>query len=128
MMAIETKRLLIIPCDREVLKAAISGNETLASKIKANVHENWTEFGIGALQYSLDRLTENFDDANWWTYFPIHRQDNILIGSGGYKGKPTKEGTVEIGYEIAQDYRNRGLATELAKGLIGNAFKDDRVK
>ena len=127
-MNIETKNLKLIPCDTEILKSAIQGNEILATKINVTVQENWTEFGVGALKYSLDRLTESEEEKNWWTYFPIHKQDNKLIGSGGYKGKPTTEGTVEVGYEIASGYRNRGLATEMTKGLIENAFRDDRVK
>lgn len=125
---IETKNLKIIPCDKTILKSAIQGNETLAKKLNVTVPNNWTEFGIGALQYSLDRLTENEEEKNWWTFFPVHKHDNTLIGSGGYKGKPTSEGTVEIGYEIAPAYRNRGLATEMAMGLIENALRDERVK
>ena len=124
----ETINLKLIPCDTEILKSAIEGNELLAKKINATVQDNWTEFGIGALQYSLNKLAESEEEKNWWTYLPVFKQDNKLIGSGGYKGKPTKDGTVEIGYEIVPTYRNRGLATEMAKGLIGNAFRDERVK
>jgi len=102
--------------------------KSLQRAINVTVPDNWTEFGIGAFQYSLDRLSENTDEKDWWTYFSIHKQDNKLIGSGGYKGKPTSKGTVELGYEIAPDYRCRGLATEMTKGLIENAFKDQRVK
>lgn len=128
MMTIETKNLQLIPCDTEILIAAIQGEEILAKKINVTVQDNWTEFGVAALQYSLDRLTDSEDEKNWWTYFPIHKHDNKLIGSGGYKGKPTNDGTVELGYEIAPGYRNRGLATEMTKGLIENALKDTRVK
>lgn len=127
-MILETKNLKLIPCDSEILKSAIQGNETLAKKLNVAIQDDWTEFGIGALQYSLDRLLESENEKNWWTYFPIHKKDNELIGSGGYKGKPTTDGTVELGYEIAPTYRNRGLATEMTKGLIENAFNDKRVK
>lgn len=127
-MTIETNNLRLIPCDTEILKSALQGNEVLAKKINATVEDNWTEFGVAALKYSLDRLTESEEEKNWWTYFPIHKQDNKLIGSGGYKGRPTADGTVELGYEIAPGYRNRGLATEMTKGLIENAFRDKRVK
>jgi RimJ/RimL family protein N-acetyltransferase len=92
------------------------------------VLDNWTEFGVGALEYSLGKLSENEKENGWWTYFPIHKQSNRLIGSGGYQGKPTTEGTVEIGYEITSDYRSRGLATEMTMGLVENAFKNDKVK
>ena len=127
-MTIETKNLTLVPCNPEILKEAIAGNENLAKKLKVTVIDNWTEFGIGALQYSLDKLTQNEDDTGWWTYFPIHKQDNILIGCGGYQGKPTIDGTVEIGYEIKADYRNRGLATEMTMGLVENAFRERIVK
>ena len=48
------------------------------------------------------------------------------MGSCGYKGEP-KDGMVEIGYEVAEAYRGRGLATEMAKALIQNAFNDNAV-
>ena len=127
-MTIETKHLKLIACDREILKSAIQGNEILARKINVTVEDGWTEFGVAALQYSFDKLAASAEEKNWWTYFPIHKQDHKLIGSGGYKGKPTSNGKVELGYEIAPNYRNRGLATEMTIGLIENAFRDKRVK
>ena len=119
---IETKNLKLIACNDEILKAAIKGNEIIAQKLGVSIPDNWTEFGIAALQYSLEKLTESEDEKDWWTYFPIHKQDNKLIGSGGYKGKPTADGTVELGYEIAPVYRNRGLATEMTNGLVEKCF------
>jgi ribosomal-protein-alanine N-acetyltransferase len=127
-MVIETTHLKLIRCDTDILKSAIAGNDMLSKKLNVTVPDDWTEFGVRALKYSLDKLTEGGEESNWWTYFPVYRQDNKLIGSGGYKGKPAADGTVEIGYEIAPAYRNRGLATEMAKGLIENAFRDERVK
>lgn len=128
MITIETQNLKLIQCDPEILQSAIEGDEILKNAIQTSVHDNWTEFGVEALQYSLDKLSQGEDEKGWWTYFPIHKSDNILIGSGGYKGKPSVEGIVELGYEITPNYRNRGLATEMTNGLIENAFKDKRVK
>lgn len=126
-MTIDTKNLTLIPCNIELLKLAIQGDEFIAEKLKVSVQENWTEFGVTALQYSLDKLLTSEDEKNWWTYFPIYKHDNKLIGSGGYNGKPIN-GIVELGYEIASAYRNRGLATEMTMGLIVNAFKNEQVK
>lgn len=47
---------------------------------------------------------------------------------GGFKGKPNQEGVVEIGYEIIPNYRNQGLATEVAQGLIDYAFSYPQVQ
>jgi [ribosomal protein S5]-alanine N-acetyltransferase len=127
-MVIDTKNLRLISCDIEILKAAIERNEILARRINATIQDNWTEFGVDALKYSLDKLKKSEKENDWWTYFAIHIEENKLIGSGGYKGKPTAEGKVELGYEIAPEYRNRGLATEMAEGLIDNALRDKSVK
>ena len=89
---LETKNLKLIACDIELLTSAIEGDEILAKKLNVTVQENWTEFGVGALQYSRNKLSENKEEKNWWTYFPIHKQDNTLIGSGGYNGQPTADG------------------------------------
>jgi RimJ/RimL family protein N-acetyltransferase len=35
---------------------------------------------------------------------------------------------IELGYEIAEPYRLKGLATETAQGLIDFACQDNRVK
>ncbi len=106
-----------------MLEQALAGNEALASYLKVKVPAQWTEFGATALSYALEKLKESDAAKNWWTYFPIHKQDNSLIGTCGYKGPPNDDGEVEIGYEIAELYRNKGLATELTKALVDYAFR-----
>jgi len=127
-MILETARLKIIQCDVEILEEAVKGNSNVATKLDVKVPENWTEFGKEALEYVINKLEENTSESGWWTYLPIHKSENKLIGSGGYKGKPTQGGEIEIGYEIAPKYRNQGFATEFTIALIENAFKDDYVK
>ncbi|WP_291727287.1 GNAT family N-acetyltransferase [Bernardetia sp.] len=122
------KRLSLIECNPNILKTAIKGDKELEKELNIVVCEDWTEFGIEALQYALNKLSESQDEKGWWTYFPIHKKDKKLIGSGGYKGKPNVFGEVEIGYEIAKSYRNQGLGTEMAKELVERAFKQKLVK
>ena len=51
-----------------------------------------------------------------------------MIGNGGFKGRPDEHGMVEIGYEIAAAYRQRGLATEMAAALVEHSRKNSAVK
>jgi [ribosomal protein S5]-alanine N-acetyltransferase len=37
------------------------------------------------------------------------------------------EGVVELGYEIAESRRERGLATAAVRAMVAEAFADDRV-
>lgn len=44
-----------------------------------------------------------------------------LIGTAGFKGAPSDEGIVEIGYGLAMAARGHGFATEAVLGLVGHA-------
>jgi RimJ/RimL family protein N-acetyltransferase len=51
-----------------------------------------------------------------------------LIGAAGYKGPPTAEGTVEVGYGIVRDQRRRGFASESVRALLSRAFAVPAVR
>jgi len=60
--------------------------------------------------------------------FPSTKPTYRLVSCGGYKGKTSQDGVVETGYEICVDYRNQGLATELAAALVRHAFTFEQVR
>jgi RimJ/RimL family protein N-acetyltransferase len=65
-----------------------------------------------SLEYTLERLAEGPENEGWWLHFVVLKNgggSGTLIGSGGYKGPPSAEGTVEIGYSIVESYQRRGL-------------------
>jgi RimJ/RimL family protein N-acetyltransferase len=80
----------------------------------------------GAFTHTVDMLTTAPADAAWWTYLFVEHDGDALLGSGGYKGPP-HDGWVEIGYELAPEFRGRGLATAAARALVAQAFEDARV-
>ncbi|MEM9972131.1 MAG: GNAT family N-acetyltransferase [Pseudomonadota bacterium] len=49
--------------------------------------------------------------------------DGEVVGLCGFKGLPTPEGSVEIGYGVASEHRGRGYATEAVRLLIAEARK-----
>jgi [ribosomal protein S5]-alanine N-acetyltransferase len=125
---ITTERLILLPCTLEMLRSAIESNRTLSDFLGVIVQDHWTEFGIQPLSYVRDKLLSDPNQLGWWTYFVIHKEDNKLIGTGGYQGLPDQNGMVEIGYEIAAEYRDKGLATEFAAALVRNAFESNLVR
>ena len=125
---IETDRLSLICCDKKILKALVEEDPAIAELLQVQVPVKWTEFGAPAFKYSLEKISADAEEENWWTWLPVYKNENMLIGSGGYKGKPTNDGMIEIGYEVAEAYRRRGFATEIARALIANGLKDARVK
>ncbi len=124
---IDTGRLQLVSCDSTIFDALLAGPKVASALLQVDIPPRWTQFGKRPIQYAYDQLRAEPTSLNWWTYLPIHTADNRLIGSCGYKGPPDEHGIVEIGYEIMKPYRRQGLGTELAKGLIANAFADNRV-
>ncbi|NUN10817.1 MAG: GNAT family N-acetyltransferase [Ignavibacteriaceae bacterium] len=123
---IKTKRLELIPCDHTLVAAILTDFENLSAFLKLRIPDNWPFFPE-AFQLIYDLVKINPDEAVWWTYLFINRDENVLIGSGGYKGPP-KNGAVEIGYEVAPEFRNTGYATEAAMGFIRHAFSIPEIK
>lgn len=118
----------LISCDKVVLENILEGDSHIAALLKINVIENWTEFGSPIFQFALGKIIKNPDSVKWWTYLPIHMESNTLIGSCGFKGPPNDAGEVEIGYEVANVFRNKGYATQISNQLIDIAFKENKVK
>lgn len=123
---IQTENLQLIPCELIHLETFLRDKKELASILNVAVPDSWPQF-TDAMPYAYKQLKADPSLFGWWTYLFIHPVERSLVGSGGYKGKADSSGMVEIGYEIAAEYRNRGLATEAAWGLVRYAFSQEQI-
>lgn len=129
-MPITTERLYIVPATAPLLRLIVAENWPGLSTALGGVDiaGNWMHFPE-AMRWMLDYLQEHpSGEDGWWSRLIIHRKDVRLIGTCGYKGPPTPEGVVEIGYEIADGYQGQGLATETARALVEYAFAQGGVQ
>jgi len=55
-------------------------------------------------------------------------ENNVSIGSAGFKGPSDAAGIVEIAYGIDPDYQGKGYATEAVQAITAHAFSDGRVR
>jgi RimJ/RimL family protein N-acetyltransferase len=123
----KTNRIKLINCDVKLLESVIKGQIFFKNKLQVNIADCWSEFGKDIFEFVLDKIKARPETNIWWTYFPILIETNTLIGSCGFKGAPDKNGLVELGYEIAPSYRNKGLATEITNSLLNKAFENNHV-
>jgi len=131
--ALITERLEIVPATPDLVRAALDGPRPLAAGLGASVPPTWPPEYLDAtsLQFTLDRLSEGPAQEGWWLHFVVLRSGpggRVLIGSGGYKGPPTPDGSVEVGYSIVTDHRRRGFATETVRALVVRAFSLSSVR
>jgi RimJ/RimL family protein N-acetyltransferase len=133
-MRIRTPRLDLIAASVEVLEAELRNRDDVARVLGLRVPASWPPplYDQQAVQWTLDRVREDPGYYVWgFRYFVLRGNDQgarVAVGAGGYKGPPTRDGTVEIGYSILPEFQRRGLATEAARGLVMHAFESDRVE
>ena len=77
----------------------------------------------------LARLEHAMSVDPWILGFSfLRRDDNVVVGKGGFKGPPGDDGVVEIAYGIFPDHQGRGYATEGADALSAFAFSSGKVR
>ena len=118
--------LRLIHASPEILDAILQGDEAIANHLDIGIATGWSAMANAIFPFVLEQLVANPVHQHWFMYLAIHPADNMLIGNGGFKGPPANN-VVEIGYEIAESYRNRGFATEMVGQLIRLAAESNQV-
>lgn len=107
----------VVPATLEQLGAYERNREEFAALVGSPVPAGWPQFPEG-LEYTAMTLRAHPDQAEWWMH--LFFDGDALVGSGGFVGPPD-DGVVEIGYEIAPEYRGRGHATAAAQAMADKA-------
>lgn len=110
-MELKTQRLKIIPCTNELL-STIRPEEY-------DIHPHIDKY--------VEELNKDSTLLGWGVWLVLSKEDNRIIGDIGFKGKPTLDQTVEIGYGILPSAQNKGYATEAVREIIKWAFSFDTV-
>jgi RimJ/RimL family protein N-acetyltransferase len=106
------------------MDAALAGDEELERVLGHDVVAGWATFRE-ALQPTRDAMAKT-EAVAWGTRLFVTDEPQELVGWGGFKGAP-EDGVVELGYEIAESRRGRGLATEVTRAMVAEAFADPDV-
>jgi RimJ/RimL family protein N-acetyltransferase len=127
---IRTDRLDLVPATPDLARAALAGQAALASALGVAVPPSWPpEYNDDAsFQFTVDQLLKGTEQEGWWMHLVVLRSEKLLIGTVGYKGPPSADGTVELGYGIVNDHRRKGYATEAVKGLVSRALAESKVR
>jgi RimJ/RimL family protein N-acetyltransferase len=116
----------IVPASVETLEALQNDPEEFSRLLDSPIPEGWPEFPE-AIPFTLEFLaTASERDRAWSMHYFVEAASGALLGSGGYTAPPA-ERSVEIGYEIAPEYRGRGLGVASARALVEGAFESGEV-
>jgi ribosomal-protein-alanine N-acetyltransferase len=128
-----TPRLELVACS-EALLHADPHPARLAAALGTRVPADWPPdlFDDDARAWTLARVREAPEHEGWWFYYLLRRAEPPerpeLVGIAGYKGPPSEDGTVEVGYGVVTAYRRAGYASEATGALIERAFAFPEVR
>jgi ribosomal-protein-alanine N-acetyltransferase len=120
-------RLKFVDGNLALLSAAVEGRNALEALLGVSVAEDWAGFPE-ALPILRDSYVAHPEGHTWGSLFFIELEASTLVGFGGFKGSPSPDGVVEIGYAIAPAFRGQGLATDAVTQMVQRAFADIAVR
>lgn len=123
--SLSTPRLQLIALSREQLQSFYLDPSLLAANLDLPLVNDITHPVVQqAMGIKLSKMrTVNPVRHHWYTYWLIVRRDeNLGVGTVGFKGEPDLRGRVEIGYGLSSGHRNHGFMTEATQALITWAF------
>jgi RimJ/RimL family protein N-acetyltransferase len=117
-----------------LLEADLSGREALARELEAHVPATWPPelYDRPAMEMTRNYLHQHPDAVGWGLWYLLQPSTAgstpTVVGICGFKGKPSEDGTVEIGYSVLGRYQKSGFASEAVAALVSWAFGKPEVK
>lgn len=114
---LETERLIL----RKVKATDIHDIYHYASDDEVTKYVCWPKhLNIKMTEQFLDFLGSQYKTGNYYYWALIHKADNKMIGTAGLP--KINDSIGEIGFVIAKEYWNQGLASEVVKEVIKFGF------
>lgn len=129
-MDIESPRLLLVPFALPLLEATQVGDVArVGALLDAVIAPGWPSHGVREwqLKEQIARLNRAPGELPWLGRLILLRHPRTLIGGINLKGSPDARGRVEIGYEIVENFRRKGYASEAVEALCHWCFAQSQV-
>jgi RimJ/RimL family protein N-acetyltransferase len=127
-----TQRLDLVEASPDHVRAAIHDPAQLGVLLHAQIARGWPPelLDVKALEWTLRWLENPTNDHSFGLYWMVLRESaslRTLVGVAGFKGMPSEDGTVELGYGVVAEYQRRGYATETVRAFLAHAFASPKV-
>lgn len=127
MADVKTKRLHLIAATLRTLDAESADLRLLETMLGARVPAEWPPplNDEDSRQFWLACLRNDAANSDWVAWYIVRDEaptPRIVIGNCGFKGAPSADGGVEIGYSLFPEFQQHGYATEAVSALLKWAF------
>lgn len=129
MLPLITSRLLVCPCRLPLITEIYLQDPHAAVSLDAHIPPEWPQDDLREqLPHLIELLQDDPKSFPWLLWIIVSKKDKTVLGDIGFKGRPDKQGVVEIGYSLLPSHRGRGYMLEAATALVGWAFQQPHVK
>jgi RimJ/RimL family protein N-acetyltransferase len=118
------RRVRLAPATLDQLDAYFRDPAELADVLGSRLPDGWP-LDPNAFIWVANALQSAPDEASRWMHWAFDADDGRLVGDGGFRTK--SGGVLEIGYEVAAEFRGHGYATAMVQALVELAFSDPAV-
>ena len=119
-------KVRLVPATVSLLTALSEDRVRFGELIGSPVPDGWPEFPE-AVVFTLEHLQNAPEaDHSWSMQFFVDHKIGRLLGSGGFAAPPADR-AVEIGYEVAPEFRGRGFGVAAARALVERAVASGEV-
>ena len=118
-MVVPTQRLDLVPLSPALVAALVAKDlDTARGLAPFPIDDDTFDGDEHVLGLRHAQLTADPSEEPWLYRAAVFRETGRVVGRVGFHAPPDAAGAVEIGYSVAPPYRRKGLATEMAVGLI----------
>jgi len=102
--------------------------------LDARIPEGWPPplNDESSMRWMLRYMEANPGADGWTSWYFLLRDPQAkaraAIENGGFKGRPTADGTVEIGYSLMETHHGKGYGAEATRALVGWAFSHPEIR
>ncbi len=126
---IVSDRLLLVPFTLDIASNILEGNIGVLESLGLKTDKNWPDNeSLETLPKIIKNLQLVKEPTGFESWMIVKRDNMLVIGDAGFKGRPNANGEVDIGYSIIEKEQNRGYGLETAKSLVDWAFLQQEVK
>jgi [ribosomal protein S5]-alanine N-acetyltransferase len=127
---LHTERLDLLPLSLEVCEAVLAEDRDRASELLGIDLGEWPREAEwdGAFPGYVMALRGDPSMSPWLGRAIVLRERGLAIGSVNLKGRPTREGRVEIGYGLIDAFHGHGYAREAVTALLAWVFAHPEVR
>ena len=119
---VETDRLLIIPLNQEQLELYLEAHGKLEKKLQLTESGRTFSPDVKKMVQKDILVKMNAASGDNFLYFTfwivVQKATKLIVAELGFKGEPSAQGEIEIGYGTMPFERGKGFMTEAVGGMV----------